>query len=217
MNDAAATPPDFITRLWFAWVCFFRVLLDPGFAGRTWAVRDSMPKLPPSEDQGLTVQPSTEAAAIDEVAARSPRHADSSAVDDARKSGLDDGRFQGALGILALLQRDGRFVDFVQQDVASFDDKDIGAAARVVHEGCRRALKDRIEIERVLPDAEGASIALPKNFDAHAIKLTGNVPSEASAVQGTVRHSGWRAKSVKLPEPTRGHVHEVLCPAEVEL
>src|SRR6188472_3835490 len=47
----------------------------------------------------------------------------------------------GALQLLALLQREGRLVDFLQQDIASYSDADIGTAARVVHEGCRRALR----------------------------------------------------------------------------
>ena len=28
-----------LTRLWFAWLCFFRVLFDGAFAGRLWSVR----------------------------------------------------------------------------------------------------------------------------------------------------------------------------------
>src|SRR4051812_3597376 len=45
-----------------------------------------------------------------------------------------------ALMLLAGFQREGRLVDFLRQEVAGFTDTDIGAAARVVHGGCRRVL-----------------------------------------------------------------------------
>src|SRR5262249_23557231 len=46
-----------------------------------------------------------------------------------------------ALTLLAAFQREGRLVDFLQQEIAGFSDEEIGAAARVVHGGCRKAFQ----------------------------------------------------------------------------
>jgi hypothetical protein len=44
------------------------------------------------------------------------------------------------------MQREARFVDFIQEDVAPYTDAEIGAAARVVHEGCRKVLREHFTI-----------------------------------------------------------------------
>ncbi|NUP06169.1 MAG: DUF2760 domain-containing protein [Polyangiaceae bacterium] len=217
MTVPQAPPPDFVTRLWFAWACFFRVLFDGSFAGRAWAVRDAMPELEPARMPKQEPAPSKPKASETKQREREARVDEAKVREEGRTAGLNDGRSQGALSMLSLLQTEGRFVDFLQQDIASFDDQDVGAAARVVHEGCRKALRERVEIVPILADKEGTPVTLEPDFDAHAIKLTGNVRAESSAVKGTLRHKGWRAKAVKLPEPTKGHVHEVLYCAEVEL
>jgi hypothetical protein len=54
-----------------------------------------------------------------------------------------------ALQLLGLLQRDGRFIDFIQEDVAGFSDADIGAAARVVPEGCRTVMREHFTLKPV--------------------------------------------------------------------
>ena len=71
--------------------------------------------------------------------------------------------------MLALLQREGRLIDFLQEDLASFSDADIGAAARVVHTGCRKALSQCLTFEPVLKESEGAPITLNAGFDAQRI------------------------------------------------
>lgn len=122
----------------------------------------------------------------------------------------------GALALLSLLQREGRLVDFLQQDIATFSDTDIGAAARVVHEGCRKALAAHAQIERVRTEPEGSRITLPAGFDAQALKLVGDIRGEPP-YRGVLRHSGWRARSIRLPDRVAGHDPSVLAPAEVEL
>jgi hypothetical protein len=121
-----------------------------------------------------------------------------------------------ALQLLALLQREGRFVDFLQQDITAFSDADIGAAARVVHSGCRKAVGEHAQLTPVLAEPENASITLTGDFDASAVKLTGNVRG-AAPYRGVVRHRGWRADSFNLPALVAGHDVRVLAPAEVEL
>ncbi|MDB4944600.1 MAG: hypothetical protein JWP97_4134, partial [Labilithrix sp.] len=120
-----------------------------------------------------------------------------------------------ALQLLALLQREGRFVDFLEEDVASFADADIGAAARVVHAGCRKALREHVKLEPVRSEAEGARLTLPE-IDAAEVKLTGNVTG-TGPFTGTLRHKGWRAREISLPTAIAGHDAHVLAQAEVEL
>src|SRR5262245_41560783 len=69
-----------------------------------------------------------------------------------------------ALQLLALLQREGRLVDFLKQDISGFGDADIGAAARAVHEGCKKALSSHVEIEPLQSDDEGKRITLEAGF-----------------------------------------------------
>jgi hypothetical protein len=199
---------SFFQRLSFAWVLFFRVLFNAEFASRAWALRE------PAPPSGRPLAPPAGPEPKEKIGTQPP---DAEALDGARREGKRSGRSEGALSLLSLLQTEGRFVDFLQQDVASFSDGEVGAAARVVHEGCRRALAERVVIEPISTAKEGATLTLEKDYDRHATKLVGNVPADAASFNGTLRHKGWRAKAVKLPEPTKGHVYEVLCPAEVEL
>jgi len=120
-----------------------------------------------------------------------------------------------ALQLLSLLQREGRLIDFLQQDVSAFSDADIGAAARVVHDGCRKALSTHVDIQPMRNEREGGSVTL-EAAEASAVKLVGNV-SGSAPFRGTLRHRGWRAETVRLPEPVQGHDPRVLAPAEVEL
>jgi hypothetical protein len=173
----------FFTRLWFAWACFFRILLDGALAARIWTVRSA----------GLALAP--RAAALD----LAEQTADTS-----------------ALSLLGLLQREGRLVDFLQQEVSEFSDAEVGAVARVVHEGCRRALAQHASIVPVRTEGEGTRITLEAGFDANSAKLMGDVRG-AGPYHGILRHRGWRAEKLELPRVVAGHDAHVLCPAEVEL
>ena len=121
-----------------------------------------------------------------------------------------------ALQVLSVLQREGRLVDFVQQDILTFSDTDVGAAARVVHDGCRRALKRIVQLVPVHDDAEGHSVTVPAGYDATSIQLTGNVSGQPP-FRGTLRHRGWRAQELTLPEIIGDADCLVIAPAEVEL
>lgn len=122
----------------------------------------------------------------------------------------------GALALLALLQREGRLVDFLREPLDGFSDADIGAAARDVHRGCRKVLEQHLTLEPVMPGAEEDKVTVPKGFDPAEVRLVGEARGEAP-YRGTLRHHGWRATSVKLPTLTEGVDRAVLAPAEVEL
>ncbi len=119
-----------------------------------------------------------------------------------------------ALHLLALLQREGRLIDFCEEDLAAFPDAQVGAAARTVHEGCRKALRSAFSFAPIRTEAEGAAIAVPAGFDPQAIRLTGNL-SGAPPFNGTLRHHGWKVAQVRMP--TASGDPTVIAPAEVEL
>ncbi len=204
----------FLTRLWFAWACFFRVLFDPVFAARAWSARTA-PALPPAPAAGsaLAAGPtSTRSPPVDiDAAPKSFRN-----VSKASEKALPGQPIDPALQLLALLQRDGRFIDFLEQEITSFPDVEIGAVARVVHEGCRKALHAHATITPIRSEEEGATVTLPEGFSPALVKLSGNVQGSAP-YKGVVRHRGWRAADLVLPTPVKGHDSTIIAPAEVEL
>ena len=121
-----------------------------------------------------------------------------------------------ALQLLALFQREGRLIDFLQQEIAPFSDAEIGATARVVHEGCRKALHSHVKLSPVRSEEEGAALTLAAGFDPSEVKLSGNVAG-AAPYKGILRHRGWRAKELVLPSAVKGHDPTVIAAAEVEL
>jgi hypothetical protein len=123
------------------------------------------------------------------------------------------------VAFLALLQEHGRLVDFAKEDVTSASDQQLGAAARVVHSGCRKVLDDYFEISPLRSEAEGAAVMLEAGFDAPAHRLLGSIPAHPP-YKGKLLHPGWAARGVKLPRvtgTTDARPWPVLAPAEVEV
>jgi hypothetical protein len=120
------------------------------------------------------------------------------------------------LRLLALLQREGRLVDFLLEDIQGYADAQVGAAVRDIHRQCQAALKEHLRIEPILPQAEGAGVEIPAGFDPSAVRLTGNVTGQPP-FRGTLQHHGWRVKELKLSPPPEGQDEFVLMPAEVDL
>ena len=121
-----------------------------------------------------------------------------------------------ALQLLALLQRESRLIDFLQEDIAAYSDADVGGAARLLHGGARKVLVDTFDLEAVRNEAEGSRLTLPAGYDAAAVRVTGNVVGQPPFT-GTLQHKGWRVTNVRLPALTEGHDTRVIAPAEVEL
>jgi len=122
----------------------------------------------------------------------------------------------GALALLALLQREGRLVDFLRESVDDYSDADIGAAARDIHRGCRKVIEEHFVMEAVMPGQEEARVVVPAGFDPGEVRLVGKV-SGKPPFAGTLRHHGWRVVEVKLPTLTDGVDRRVVAPAEVEI
>jgi hypothetical protein len=123
---------------------------------------------------------------------------------------------RGAVQLLALLQREGRLLDFLQENIDGYSDDQIGAAVRDIHRGCKKVLAEHAPLEPVLAGTENASVRVDPGFDPSRIRLTGNVVGEPPFT-GTLRHHGWRTAKVVLPELTASTDPSVVAPAEVEL
>lgn len=121
-----------------------------------------------------------------------------------------------ALQLLGLLQKEARFIDFIKEDITAYSDADIGVAARVVHEGCNKAVNEYFTLSSVRTDQEGSKVTLAKGFDASEVRLTGNIVGEAPFT-GTLIHKGWQVTDVRLPKLTKGHNAKIVAAAEVEL
>jgi len=121
-----------------------------------------------------------------------------------------------ALQVLGLLQKEARFIDFIKEDIAAYSDADIGVAARVVHEGCNKAINEYFSLDVVRSDKEGSKVTLAKGFDASEVRLTGNIVGEAPFT-GSLIHKGWQVTDIRLPKLTANHNAKIIAPAEVEL
>jgi hypothetical protein len=127
----------------------------------------------------------------------------------------DDGA-RGAVQLLAIFQREGRLLDFLQEEIDAYSDAQIGAAVRDIHRGCKKALAEHAPLEPVLKENENATVRVDPGFDPSRIRLVGNVVGEPPFT-GTLKHHGWRTAKVVLPAAATAVDPTVIAPAEVEL
>ena len=121
-----------------------------------------------------------------------------------------------ALHLLCLLQREGRLVDFLEEDLTSYDDARIGAAVRSIQEKCQKTLKEYLALTAVIDQEEGEAVTVQAGFDANAIKLTGKVTGEPP-FKGILQHRGWQISNFALPVLSGTQNPKVIAPAEVEI
>lgn len=120
-----------------------------------------------------------------------------------------------AIQLLAILQRDGRLLDFLMEDLTAYDDAQVGAAVRDVHAACRTSLTKYLTLAPVIDDAEGAAVMVEADADPARVKVIGNLAGQPP-YRGTLRHRGWEAARIDLP-PLPATGRSVLAPAEVEV
>jgi uncharacterized protein DUF2760 len=178
----------FSTRFSYAFRCFFSLL----FSG-------TIP-----EEIGRAVASKAGASAANAPAAVKP----------GEKAPVES--FDRAVQMLALLQRDGRLIDFLTEDVSPYPDGQLGAAVRTVHASCRQVLDRYLKLEPVISSEEDQPVTVPAGFDPATVKLLGNVVGQPP-VKGLLRHRGWRVTEVKLPSLPPGAGREIVAPAEVEI
>lgn len=118
--------------------------------------------------------------------------------------------------LLSMFQREGRLLDFLSEDLNAYEDAQIGAAVRSIHENCNRVTAKYLSLEPVLDQEEGRTLTLQKGFDPLAVKLIGNVTGEPPFT-GVIRHKGWKTGKLELPTLSAGQDPSVIAPAEVEI
>jgi hypothetical protein len=121
----------------------------------------------------------------------------------------------GALQLLGILQRDSRLVDFLMEDITGYEDDQVGAAVRELHDQCRDAVQRYVTLQPVIDGVEGTFAKAP-SADPNVVKFVGNVPAKPPS-GGILRHKGWRAAKVDLPAPAGKQDVSVLAPAEIEI
>jgi hypothetical protein len=206
-----------MSRVRLAFSCFFRVLfgkqLPPEAAGLL--PEEARPKaLPPETPGPKPPGPKPPGPKPPDKKPETPEKKPE-AADKPRASAAQHHK-DGALALLALLQREGRLVDFLTEAIDDAPDDAIGAAVREVHRGCRKVLDQYLSMEPVMPGEEGAKASVPKGFDPAEIRLIGEARGEPP-YRGTLRHHGWRVVDAKLPALADGVDRTVVAPAEVEL
>ena len=97
-----------------------------------------------------------------------------------------------------------------------YEDDQIGAAVRSIHEGCKKALQKYITLNAVIDQNEGETVTVPADFNPGAVKLTGNIAGEPP-FKGILRHRGWRVSALELPRLSVGEETKIIAPAEVEI
>ncbi len=178
-------------RIGLAFRVFFRILFNAAFAeqiGRVWS------------GEPATTEP---AKPVEAPAAK--------------KAPAAKATSNQALSFLAALQREARFVDFIQEPIAAYSDAQIGAAVRDVHRQCAAVIERAFALRPVVTAAEGADVEVPGGAETTRYRLIGNVAGQPP-FHGKLCHHGWEATAVNLPELTGGEAQaRVIAPAEVEV
>lgn len=174
--------------LGLAFRCFYKAVVDPQFAARAREILTSASLPKPDKQAPVEV----------------PKHS------ELPKPSAEP------LQLLALLQRDGRLLDFLFEDISAYPDEQVGAGVREIHRDCKQALDKYLEIGPVIDKPEDQPVEVPAGFDPAAIRLTGSVKGKPP-YRGRLAHRGWRVVKLKLPESPAGIDALLIAPAEVEI
>jgi hypothetical protein len=122
------------------------------------------------------------------------------------------------VSFLAMLQEKGRLVDFLMDNINPYNDAQVGAAARVVHAGCKSVLQEHFSIHPLRTEDEGSTVQVPAGYAADEYRLVGKIAGQAP-FSGVLVHRGWKTDMVKLPQllPRMPGQLPAIAPAEVEL
>ncbi len=120
------------------------------------------------------------------------------------------------LRFLGLLQKQGRLIDFLKEDISSYSDAQVGAAVRTIHTKCRDTVEEFVTLRPLFNEEEGATVTIPQGYDPTAVKITGKVKGKPP-YQGILRHKGWKAHKQSLPKQLQQGDRSVVCQAEVEI
>ena len=120
------------------------------------------------------------------------------------------------VAFFGLLQEKGRLVDFLMEDITPYEDAEVGAAARVIHQGGRQVLQEYFHVTPISEAAEGTQVTVPAGYATDQFRLVGKLTGEPPFT-GTLLHKGWKTEFVKLPRILNAERLPSIAPAEVEL
>ena len=127
----------------------------------------------------------------------------------------------GAVQILAILQREARLIDFLEEDIGPYTDEQVGAAVRDIHKNSRAALERHVTLKPVVDGVEGTNTNLASAGldakDTTRLRIVGKVPADGKVDSGLLRHRGWRVEKIDLPATPMGKKAAILAPAEIEV
>ena len=122
----------------------------------------------------------------------------------------------GAVYTLVLLQREGRLIDFLQEQIDDYTDDQIGTAVRQIHKNCHKVLSDYYQVFPILEGTEGGKVSFDKTLDPSTINLTGR-PPESPPFHGILRHKGWKVSKLHFPSRSDAVNPQIIQAAEVEI
>lgn len=150
------------------------------------------------------------------VALKDPQRAEEFVNKKSKDKPAIESHEQSHLRLLSMLQQSSRLIDFLKEDISAFDDAQVGAAVRKIHEDCSKCLEDIVTIRPLMDQNEGMKINVPQGYDPSKIKVVGKVKGEPP-FSGILIHKGWKAHKRSLPKKVGEQSTEVICPAEVEV
>lgn len=196
------------------WTLYALVLIAAGLVGVLWTDRTASS---PEGAAGAAAAKEPAASGAPAVAA-APAPPPAPAVPPAPPVSAANQFDAEVVNFLSILQERGRFIDFLMGDINNYNDAQVGAAARVMHEGCKAALRENFGISPTREEKEGSTITIPTGYAPDDYRLVGKISGEAPFT-GTLIHHGWKADWVKLPRVARVGADKLptIAPAEVEL
>ncbi len=177
-----------------AFKAFFKALFDKKVSDR---IENAM-GLPAPQEEAATTPTKTAESQPKKIATPKPSRSD-------------------ALILVEMLQREGRLLDFLMEDIEPYGDADVGVAVRDVHRGCRDLLTRVFDLQPLVEEEEGAQVQVPADYSAGKYRLVGQVSGDPPFT-GELLHHGWTASKLALPEwKGSSENSKIVCPIEVEV
>ena len=122
------------------------------------------------------------------------------------------------VSLLSHLQKQGRFLDFVMGDISKYPDEKVGAAARIVHQGCLKVIEEYFDMAPVFTTDEGNVISITEQDNPRGYKILGK-GAGSLPIKGRLIHKGWKTSRVDLPSKTSisDADRTIIAPAELEI
>ena len=125
---------------------------------------------------------------------------------------------QAIIQFVRNLQSRGRLLDFLMADIHKLADSQVGAAARIVHQGLRDLMNDYFSIIPIATADEGSLVTIPEGQLGKSYRVLQSRGDELPE-RGRLVHKGWQASSVNLPQrqiKESSEARPVLAAAEID-